>query len=683
MQKKIREYSYIYYIVATTAFFLILSSVCAFFSQRTFGEACGFSAYQVCCMLVPGLACAHLLKVDENKSGLESLFLGYLLGYCNNILVYYLLYFIGGLESNRIAYLISLGIQFILSVIYLSRKKIKYHENNSNWIIAIIAFLVVFLVELFTYSGVQMLPPLSDGGNVWGDVKYWLGNTISLKIGYPPIDFRTLREGHGYHFFSSMQLAMQSTVTGIPAAELSICFSFIQPIALLVGGIYCLNERYIKKPVYSCITYFLLLFTSGYEGITRVSYVSHMYISQYGFDYGMGIMLFLLVALVDFAEGEFDWRQYCYINLLFLCLLGTKAPFACIAIVGIGLCCFYHLVKGKWKKAIIQGVTALLIFFLIYNNVCSIEGYSGVQTPNVSESASEAETSLATSVEAVSTVVHVTSRHWDACENLQALRERVFQNTVIPTILLEIFFFALFVYLCNPCLLVLAFGMVLVSSIKNRRVKWLDMICIAMIAVGMLIALYIHMNGKSNVYFAMATYPVALLLFCRNVNLENGKTKKVQGIIIACMLIYGFNLFLNHAAYKPIKEYWLKGKEFFEIAQEATVYTAGDLNPHGVTKSEYEALCYIKNYADRNDSSLSFNTRREACDLTGICAEHKFLNMNIDDFKQSTIDLEQQIDQFDIKYLLYQICEEDVIDISGEVVFENEEWRVVRISPSA
>lgn len=280
MKIKGKTHSWMYYVIVSGIFLLGLSFICAKFSKSSLNEASIFVAYQIFAILIPGLAYTGLLKQDEDKGGMVCLLIAYALGYSSNIAMYYIMVLLGGKESNTLAYFLALGIQCVFAIIYLVKKKVEYKEENSNWLIALLFITVMFAIELFTYSGYNMLPPYTDGSNIWKDIRYWIGNTVSLKINYPPADFRSLRLNYGYHFFSSIQLAVESIVTGIPVATLSINFSFIQAIIIVVGGIYCLAEKYVKKSSTLSLLFFLLLFTSGYEGITRVSYVSHMYISS-------------------------------------------------------------------------------------------------------------------------------------------------------------------------------------------------------------------------------------------------------------------------------------------------------------------------------------------------------------------------------------------------------------------
>lgn len=62
-----------------------------------------------------------------------------------------------------------------------------------------------------------------------------MGNTIALQQDYPPVNFRTLKGDYVYHFFSSIQIAIVGLITAIDVLAYSICYSYIQPIIVMVG----------------------------------------------------------------------------------------------------------------------------------------------------------------------------------------------------------------------------------------------------------------------------------------------------------------------------------------------------------------------------------------------------------------------------------------------------------------
>lgn len=647
-----KELPWFYYIVFTWIFFFLLASICAVAARQAMGYGFRFSLYQIFAILIPGLAYQKLLQSDENTDSVKCLFFGYALGYCSNIIIYYLLFLLGGMESNAFAYLICLGIQCIIAVLYLQREKVTYNRQIDNWYIPLFFILSLFLIELFTYAGYNMLPPYTDGDNIWKDVRYWIGDTVSLKINYPPVNFRNLSSNYTYHFFSSMQLAVESIVTGIPVAELNIYFSFIQSIFIVVGGSYCLIQKCIKGRGVMFLSTVVLLFTSGYEGITRASYVSHMYMSQYGFDYGIGFMLFLLAIMVDFYDKNFSWKNYFTMGILFAVLMGIKSPFACIAIVGIGSLCLLFLFQKNWKKALPPGLTILTVFVFIYIYICNMEGYASG---------------------GISSVIDLNLHHWDVSENLNNLRNNVFQVEWIPDVVLEVFFAALFIMICHPCLYLGVFVFGLIKIVKCKKFTWFDISCILMMLTGLLFALYIHMSGKSNTYFAMATYPVAWLFIVRSIG-EISDNKNSWSIpILGIMILIGGNLFLNHSAYEPITFFWERGKDNLLTADRMM----NDTSEFGLSSQEYEILQWAKDNVDASEFLISINNRTGDRNLAGIFSEHRILNVLCQNVVSDEVDLKEVMEKNGINHVILPKEVLNSVGVPNKVLWENEKWMIV------
>lgn len=729
MQIVNRKIPWYVYIAGVWLVITIMSAISAFYTKQSLMQMIAFSAYQLFAILIPGLGYTRILIKDKNISGIGTIFIAYALGYCSNIAMYYLLFFMGGMETKAGAYVLLISIQCVFSIYLLVKDKTCFSEENYNWLIPLVFVLGLYVLELFAYSGYNLLPPYTDGNNVWGDMRYWIGNTVSLKLGFPPFEFRLLRENYSYHFFSSMQLAVESIVTGIPAAELSIYFSYIQAIIILVGGLYCLLIKYIDNKISMIILFGMLLFTSGYEGITRVSYVSHLYLSQYGFDYGMGYILFLLYAMIELFATPFSWRNYSITCIFFAVLMGIKATYACIGIVGIGCICLHFLVKKEWKKSFITGFGILFIFGFLYINVCSISGYSGNDKISIeTELSSKSEKNDKTQVsgkskeyelvrtinktgEQVSSrgkarelvnvinisskqdemegdeknspikvkglnirgVIHISKFHWDVCENLRGIRETIFAYDMFPTWILEVFFFVLFVVICNPCLFILNFFIGVAKMLKREKFDYWDISCLVMILVGMLITLYIHMYGKSNVYFAMATYPIALLFIAKNIGRKLYNRKGVWMAVSLCLLVFGMELFLNHAAYKSIMSYFDYGKEQLESISDSVNLIEESEN--GVTTMEYEALLYVRENVESDETILCINNRDGDFNLAGILSEHKVVNWNPDSEEAGTI--EEVMRKWNTNFLVVPKHALSAIEEEGIKVFQNNQWYVI------
>lgn len=646
-----RERLWLNYVIIFAAFVEGMALISGVLSQRPVYESFLFTIYQVAAILIPGLAYVELLKVKFCTTGTARVLLAYAVGYGSNIAIYYILFWIGKNQNNQMAVWVCLLLQFGVGVSILIKKKAKYCETQSVFLMVPVFIGVMFVIELFTYCGNNMMPPYTDAGDVVKDLIYWMGNSIALKQDYPPVDFRTLREGYGYHFFSSIQIAMASMATKLDVLTYSICYSYIQAIIVMVGGFYCLLEKQISKKSYMLFLFVVFFLLSGYEDITRTNWSMHIWVCPFGFDYGLGLMLFLLLIINEFFMNEFSYTNFILLNFIFAILMGVKSPFACIGIIGIGIGCFYELLRKDWKKSIGEGCVILLIFGCIYYFVVNIKGYGG---------------------EDITNTIPLGVKFWDESVKLGEMRNWIMSIPLVPKILKELLFFWGYIFLSHPCLVLCAIICAYVKFKRKHCIDWTDIAFGLMLVVGMGIGLYLYMAGGSQIYFVCATYPV--ILFWMSGTFKNNEIFNSKGykILVIVLMLWGGYLTIAHPAWQPMIGYASVGRYNFIDAKQGKWVGDGY-----VSQSEYELLEYIKSNIPVDASILFVNERDASQDrwlIAGVIAEHKLQTVNRRDVI-SRNDLE--------KYLIgnydYCVMSNDLLTIDDNVTFLNEDWSIIKI----
>lgn len=649
-----REHLWLSYVIIFAAFVEGMALISGILSQRLVYESFLFTVYQVVAILIPGLAYVELLKVKFCTTGTARVLLAYAVGYGSNIVIYYILFWIGKNQNNQMAVWVCLLVQFLLSVSILIKKKAKYCETQSVFFMVPVFIGVMFAIELFTYCGNNMMPPYTDAGDVVKDLVYWIGNSIALKQDYPPVDFRTLREGYGYHFFSSIQIAMASMATKLDVLTYSICYSYIQAIIVMVGGFYCLLEKQISKKSYMLFLFVVFFLLSGYEDITRTNWSMHIWACPFGFDYGLGLMLFLLLIINEFFMNEFSYTNFILLNFIFAILMGVKSPFACIGIIGIGIGCFYELLRKDWKKSIGEGCVILLIFGCIYYFVVNIKGYRG---------------------EDITNTIPLGVRTWDESIELGEMRNRVMSIPFVPQILKELLFFCGYIFLGHPCLILCAISSGFMRKKEKCRIDWSDVAFLGMFLTGMGIGLYLFMNGGSQVYFVCATYPV--LLFWLSRGFKNNKTfNPIKYKILAiCLILWGGWLTIAHPAWQPMIGYASVGRYNFKDAQQGKWVGDGY-----VSQSECEILEYVKENISKNKAILFVNERDPSEDrysIGGVIAEHILHTVN-----RVNISSRSDLNEYLMQDYDFCIMKDDLLTMDDDIVFENEDWALIKVEKS-
>lgn len=366
--------SFFIWIIVYLAGFDIIS---ALLNKISFSETMFLAYYQMFVYLIPGMAILLLLRI---YAATDTEWIGFLFvsGYCYNILLYYIVFLLGIQSYIRIVSAVFAALSIF--VIYKKRHLIPYSQDRAGLKICTVGTACYVLFMFVSYNGNGLTPDLvgqTDYLTYHRDVLYWIGNLNSLIKQYPPINPREYTNGvYNYHYFSSLQLAVQSLVSGIDTVVTCIGQYFYSTVAMIIFGTYLLAKEILKSDKKLVLAMAALLITSGVENITKIEQVCHYALTSFGTDYGLGIMLFLLLALYRYSVEASGIRGAVCIFLLAV-LTGTKGPYAAVAICGFGGMCLIWLLQKKAVRAFGIGGAALGVFGAVYYFVCNTRGYNG------------------------------------------------------------------------------------------------------------------------------------------------------------------------------------------------------------------------------------------------------------------------------------------------------------------
>lgn len=625
-------------------------------------NAVAFVAFQVFGIIVPGIALTLFLKIIL-KNRLELVAVGYALGYCLNIVLYF--FFVPFGLQRYLALGLLLLIVLSVWIIYTNRIKIiKLEEDCQGNIICCIISIGIFGISLFSYTGMNLLPHIAHENEYYNDVLYWIGNTISLIKGFPPVNFRNCLEPFNYHYLSSIQLGVQSIIMGIRPAELSFCYSIIQSSMLLAMGAYYLFHKITNKTNLIIMGMVMLFFTTGKELWSSVTYVPHMYIGSFGLDYGLGITLFALAFFIQLIrEPEFKFNIYCITLLLFAIALGTKVPYGAVFICGVGTACIGWLITKNFKKAFGYGVPLLLSFILVYLFIVNYKGYGGTT--------------------ALSFLNNLNFPSID----IGRLPELYFQyinmhDSVIWKTLLIILYILAFCILSHYSIFIIFFLSLIIKIFFIKKFDFFDIACMVMVTVGVGISLLVSMYGLSQMYFMMVTYPIAISFNIKTLDIyfTKGTRKqfsKILGVIISIMLLFGIYDFWNNG-YLYLDEHVKKGIENY--TQPNNIIADKDSNTY-VSKEDYEAYVWLRDNTETNDICISNRTG----DAVGVFSERYILNHGqfLELFEGNNYVLTEELGVVP-KYILYEKEKYgekfELSDKYSKIVFENNTFRIYQLN---
>lgn len=443
-----------------------------FLNRLSAGEAILVFIYQIFLYILPGMAIVALVD-NRIRTDVEWIGYSFAAGYCFNILLYYIVVPLGLQQYIRIIGCLCALVS--MCIIYKKREGFLCVQDRNGWKLCTVGVSVYGLFMFIAYNGNGLTPDLTGATDYFTyhrDVLYWIGNLQSLMKQYPPINPREYTRGiYNYHYFSSLQLAVQSLFTGVNAAVVCIGLYFHATVGMIVFGTYLLAARILKGNKGTAFAMCALLATSGVENITKIEHVCHYALAAFGTDYGLGIMLFLLLMLYRYCEEPL--KRHGVICLILLAVLtGTKGPYAAVAICGFGGVCLLWLIQKKLSRAFAFGFSSLGVFGAIYYFVCNTRGYAGGGN---------------SSYKLINLVIRTDPNMsmLEAC--LRKLGREVVNILLMKPIVLLPFVVILFVLLWH-----------------RRRISIFEFGCLCMTAAGLAVNAIITMPSNQQTYFALA-----------------------------------------------------------------------------------------------------------------------------------------------------------------------------------
>lgn len=451
---------------------LLFVLVSTFLNKLSAGEAVFVFLYQIFLYILPGMAIVALFD-DRIRTDVEWIGYSFAAGYCFNILVYYVVVPLGLQQYIRV---IGCFFAFVsICIIYRKREKFSCTQDRNGRKMCTIGVIVYGLFMFIAYNGNGLTPDLTGATDYFTyhrDVLYWIGNLQSLMKQYPPINPREYTGGvFNYHYFSSLQLAVLSLFTGVNAAVVCIGLYFHATVGMIIFGTYLLAEKILKGNKGISFAMCALLATSGVENITIIEHVCHYVLTSFGTDYGLGIILFLLLMLYRYCEEPLKNRGVICVILLAV-LTGTKGPYAAVAICGVGGVCLLWLIQKKVSRAFVFGFSSLGVFGAIYYFVCNTRGYAGGGN---------------SSYKLINLVIRTDPdmSMFEAC--LRKLGREVINILLMKPIVLVPFIVILVVILWH-----------------RRRISIFEFGCLCMTAAGLAVNAVITMPSNQQTYFALA-----------------------------------------------------------------------------------------------------------------------------------------------------------------------------------
>lgn len=530
-----------------------------------------FFLFQIFGILIPGYAC--VINLDLEMTYIERAIFSYSIGYALNILEYYAEELVG----RRIHYLVFQLAVCVVSIIVIWKKRVvvKRHiradKSNSDdkskecveTIIIATSIFVLLMLNIFVFAYYYNNP-----FKITHDMEMWINNSVALKLNYPPENTFMAGTRLYYHYFSSIQIAYSSLVTGIDVVSLSIPLYTMTKTLIMCGAVFfalnVLGIRGYEKILGSTI----VLYATGLEKATLVTYYSHILKLPFGFDIGFAFgIIFIALILIQHKKENFDCTVFFLTVISWMVCVGAKAPVAAVLIVFPALVCLDWFVRKRYRMAMLYGGAIVSVFLVI--SICCVGMLS------VAKGDSSA---------------YYLALH--SINDLQVFNGK--QYNIATAILLKWIGM-------NPtiAILMILFGIEYILTLKRAgsHVERIIFYLIITYLWGLLLWQLISADGCSEMYYAMAAYIPAYFLvaiFYCSVIMSNANTRLMARkivVILSCLVGLYFFMVAPYGGDGALEAFVDSAKAFETISNENT--------------SDMDALRWLRDYTHRDSLVLA------------------------------------------------------------------------------
>lgn len=523
----------------TLIIFILFSIVAGIVGHINIWGMTKFLYITLAAIFLPGWLIQQQLKINF-KDGISCVFFSFALGVALSILIYaclllcniqtYTAYIFYGIS------ILSIGLFFYK---LFHKTSIYSIHTDTKDVIKVTTLLSVILIFAFIIFQLSSRSALYIGyQKLFNDASYWLKNCIASSKGYPLPELSMSGLHLYWHLFSCFFIAMLSFCTGIEFYDLCYSLSYLYDMFLFVGAVYIfLNELLNdKKLVY--LGCFILFFVTGFEKQLAFYYIEHIYQCKLGLVTGLSFSLFSFTFFIKSLKKERVFSQEFFLSLFFFAATtGGKVPYACILLVAIGILYVFKSDKKRWWKHLLALGCFIAVFlviaklFIIDNNAL------------VSDSSNH---KLSLSFQGSALLIP------------KAYDIYLFLSNYIGSVLSWFIVTGSFLLGINYVVFGMFLFTLIVAILKKKYTDVFLCSLVVMVLVGMTLALFVKHPGRSQLYFACAIIPFAVLFSLMIFEQCNFKLKKkslyvLNGFIVISLLltlIFSPKIFVGGGTYK-------------------------------------------------------------------------------------------------------------------------------------
>lgn len=539
-------------------------------------------------IFLPGIALAIILKVKLPRLSyiLYSYILGTIIVVCE--------YFFSEIFDRAIPFTMVTAIIAAFSIIIIASNRFELQAifnsvNDDDWI-CLLFFAIFLTFSVLTYSANSLGPSACGMFTTSRDMQFWCSNTVALKIDFPGDKLFMHGNELKYHYFSGIPIAFLSDVFGIDVFTLSFpLYSLTKPF-FMIGSVFFLLDQFKVKKFAKAFIGTAVLFSTGLEAKSIVTFVHHSMISPFGCDIGLALgMIFIALLVKQWQDVEFDVKNYVQCIFVWAFCVGAKAPVASVLLLFPALLCFFWLIRKNWKNAIIYGMTILAVFVLI-NKCCVMENSnydwgSRLSFYSVQEIVADVNNAVVSEIFTYSKILALVVAAIVKCFYLQPMW----------------FLFAI---------LWLIYNIKLITKKQFEIEKlYLESALLLTSLWGLILWLFVNAGGRSEMYFAMAALLALIPIIClysdeRSLIKNKMTVMSVKVIMILALVICTYNYLMNgYGGVGVLKESFGGLKKLINATYKDELVSKNYAD--SITESDIEALNWLRENTDRKSLVLS------------------------------------------------------------------------------
>lgn len=669
---------------------IIYCILCAIIQDISIMHAISFVGFEIFGIFSIGFSIVHIMKIkDEDRIKLFGL--AYALGYGASILLYLISFFALGYTGFRIFFIIIMIGSFIFNF-YVKKKQGYFVQASKSGLFPVVIFIIILSFQLFSFALNNCSTIYLGENSYYVDLLHWASDAVTFTKKFPPINFRGMSsKRYYYHYFSAIQVAVSSMVTGIPVFNFVMGFSFIQSAWLLVSSTYIFFNEIMHNRFFICAGMILTLFSTGQDYYSWITPASHMYIAPFGYDIGIAFgMLAFVVFIRQIKNKKLNIKYFILSMGLFFVCAGVKGPVSCIVLVMFGSGCIYLLLNSDKQgkiSALVYGTILLLVFVFVF----------AVFTNGLLTGDSKTEQFLTAETE--NTILMQ--------PQVSAIHDIFIQQ--FSLVGGQLLFLIYYIILANPAIYMCVLLGGIVHLCEHEKIEFIDVILSIGVIVGILLTRSLKLIGFSQIYFIMATFPFAVAFGlrgfqnCYELKLKRNSRKEwLWGIkvIICFFATIGVGLFINSMYFMPqvtsgykkalyslglseMRDFYLDGSHGIVECTELDDIGRKDYHYIVINDEERKAAEWIRENTESNCIIMSnlINSNVYGYNyLIGILAE-RWIWLEDEELVYRLANGEDVLDQLSkkgIQYLLLEKTEENLSNIV-KTVYSNNHVIIVEI----